>query len=47
MDLMLSESQAVNIHTGEEHYNRHTIALDYMPPGRYVFTIREPNDGAF
>ena len=45
MDLMLSESSSVNIHTGVEHLNRHVIASDYMPPGRYVLTLREPNDG--
>ena len=39
MDLMLAESTSVNIHQGVERYNRHIIAMDYLPPGRYVVYV--------
>jgi Laminin EGF domain len=46
LDLMQASPNAVRVHHGTEQFNRHVLALDYLPPGRYVLTIREPNDGA-
>ena len=44
-DLMKLDSNDFAIHRGTDHFNHHVLSADYLPPGKYMLTIREPQDG--